>query len=311
LSKIVSIGQVERVQPVDPGLLHELLRHGVRQQTRHLLRELGARRAVRLHAHRVDHGVGAAAVGQLADHLGEVILVLKQVEHLGPAPADALEPLGHEIDADHAVTPVERYARGHVPDRAKAEDGDASAVRDAGVLDRLPGRRQDVRQVDEALVRKLFRHLDVRVVRVRHAQELGLAAGLIAVQLRVAEQRRAHALLAHLGGLALGLEALVAHEAAAAGDLERNDHAVARGELGHARADLLDHAHRLVAQDRALLDEGAEHLVQVQVGAADRRGRHAHDRVRGLLDRRVGNVVDPHVALSVPSQSFHPPALPE
>src|SRR3712207_7082851 len=50
----------------------------------------------------------------------------------------------------------------------------------------------------------LFRsgHLDVRVVGVRDAKELGLAAGLrapvVAVELRVAEEHGAHALLADL-----------------------------------------------------------------------------------------------------------------
>ena len=40
-------------------------------------------------------------------------------------------------------------------------------------------------------------------------------------------------------------------------------------ELGDARPDLGDHAHRLVAEDVALAEERPEHLVQVQVGAAD------------------------------------------
>src|SRR5213079_1203785 len=51
---------------------------------------------VGLHAHRVDHGVAAAPVGQLAHRLGDV-LVLLQVEDLHPVPARHLEPLRHEV----------------------------------------------------------------------------------------------------------------------------------------------------------------------------------------------------------------------
>ena len=52
-----------------------------------------------------------------------------------------------------------------------------------------------------------FGHLDRAVLRLRHAQALGLAARHLAVELGVAEQRGAHALLAHLGRLALRLQA--------------------------------------------------------------------------------------------------------
>ena len=50
-------------------------------------------------------------------------------------------------------------------------------------------------------------------------------------------------------------------------------------------ADLLDDAHRLVAEDVALVDERAEHLVEVQVRAAQAGRGDADDRVGGLLDR--------------------------
>ena len=41
----------------------------------------------------------------------------------------------------------------HLPDRAEAEDGDAAALRDRRVLDRLPGGGQHVGEEEEALVR--------------------------------------------------------------------------------------------------------------------------------------------------------------
>jgi hypothetical protein len=127
----------------------------------------------------------------------------------------------------------------------------------------------------------------------------------LAVELRVAEQRGALALVAHLGRLALREEALVAHEAVAAGDVEGDDDAVARLDVADARSDRLDDPHRLVSEDVALLEEGAQHLVQVQVGAADAARRDADDRVGVGLDRRVGNGLHPDVPPAVPCQCLH------
>jgi hypothetical protein len=145
-------------------------------------------------------------------------------------------------------------------------------------------------------------------VRLRDAQVLGLAAGHLAVQLRVAEQRGALVLVAHLGGLALRVELLVAHPAVAAGDVERDHHAVARPDVRHLGADLLDDPHRLVAEDVARVDEHAEHLVEVEVGAADRGRGDADDRVGRFPDRRIGHLLDADVALAVERQRLH--ALP-
>ena len=69
---------------------------------------------------------------------------------------------------------------------------------------RLPGGGQDVGEEQEAVVGRALGDLDRPVVGLRDAQELRLAARHLAVELGVAEERRAHALLAHLGGLALG-----------------------------------------------------------------------------------------------------------
>jgi hypothetical protein len=216
------------VEAVDAGPLHHLLRDGVGQQSGHLLGELGAGRPVRLEADRVDHRVRAAAVGHPADHLGEVVLVLAQVEHLRPARPNSLEPLRHEVHADDAVALVHRDPRGHVADRAEPEDGHAAAVGDRRVVHGLPRGGQHVREIDEALVRRSI---------------------LRAVQLRVAVQHRAHALVADLRRLALGLKAVVAHEAAPAGHLERHHDAVAGRELRDLRAHLLDDPYGLVAED--------------------------------------------------------------
>ena len=72
------------------------------------------------------------------------------------------------------------------------------------------------------------------------------------------------------------------------------DGPVALLELGDAVALVLDRAHVLVAEDEALLDlEPA--VVGMQVGAADRRAVDAQQDVGGLLDRRLRDLLDPHV----------------
>lgn len=100
-------------------------------------------------------------------------------------------------------------------------------------------------------------------LRLWYPQILGLAAGNPAVQLRIAEQRRAHALILHLGLLALRVELLIAHEAVTARDLEGNDHAFAHRQTADGGTYLSDDAHRLVTQDVARMHEGTEHLVEV------------------------------------------------
>jgi hypothetical protein len=59
-------GEVQHREPIDPGLLHELLRGRVGQEPEHVLGDLAHCRAVRLHARRVDDGVRAATLGEPA-----------------------------------------------------------------------------------------------------------------------------------------------------------------------------------------------------------------------------------------------------
>src|SRR5699024_2475234 len=120
-----------------------------------------------------------------------------------------------------------------------------------------------------------------------------------------AEEGAALAELSDLRRLALAEVSALAHEAVAAGDVERHHHPVARLDVAHTRADLLDDAHRIVADDVPGLHEHAEHRVTVQVRAADRRGGDAYDLVGRLLEFGVGDVVAPNVLLPVPSRSLH------
>ena len=264
------------------------------------------RRAVGLHADRVDDAVRAAAGRALADGAGDVVLGA-DVDRLDAVAGGELESLRDEVDAeDLPGAAVERDATRHLADRSQAEHRQRAAVRHRGVLHRLPGRRQHVGEVEEALVRRPLGHLDGTELRLGHAQELGLGPGHLAVEPGVAEQRRALAVLGDLRRLALRVQVLVAHEAVTAGDVERHDDAVSHLEVAGLGTDRLDDAHRLVAQDVALGHERPEHLVDVQVGAAQARRGDADDRVRRLLDRRVGNLLDPDVPLAVPCHCAHP-----
>jgi hypothetical protein len=106
-------------------------------------------------------------------------------------------------------------------------------------------------------------------------------------------------------GVAARVERLLAEPARAAGNRERHDHAVALFEVRHGAADFDDLAHRLVAEDVALLHRRHEPVEEVQVGAADAAGGDPDDRIAGVLDLGVGNGVDANVASAVPTQGFH------
>ncbi len=217
---------------------------------------------MRLHADRVDHGVRPAAVGQLTDRARQVVLA-REIEHLEAATTHALQPLGHQVHADHAITAMRGDPGGHVADRPEAEHDQRATVGHAGVLDALPCRRQHVGEEHEAIVGRTLRDLDRQEVAERNAQELRLSARYLAVELGETEQRRAGAVFVHLGGLALRMQATPAHPAVPAGDVERNHHAVADGQLGHRRADLLDDAHRFVPEHVACVQVGRQHGVEM------------------------------------------------
>ena len=168
----------QRRQPVDRRFFGDLGGERVGQQAGRLLGQLGERgaRAVGLHADRVDGRVGTAAVGQLAQGVGDVVLV-GEGDRLDPVAARHLQALGDVVDAeDPRRALVAGDPRRHLADRAEAEDRDRAALGDRRVVDRLPGGGEDVGEEEVALVGAALRHLDRPELRLRHPQVLGLAA---------------------------------------------------------------------------------------------------------------------------------------
>jgi len=182
-----------------------------------------------------------------------------------------LQPLRHAVDADHPFrTQILRDAGAHRPDRAETDDRAGTARLDVRVLQCLPGGADDVGEEQEPLVRVLVRHLDRTELRLGHPQVLRLRAGHRAVQRGVAEQPGALVLLGDLRGLTLREVAPGAHPAVPAGDVERDDDAVAGPDVADLGAHVLHDAHRLMTEDVTRLQVHAQHVVQVQIRAADR-----------------------------------------
>jgi hypothetical protein len=116
----------------------------------------------------------------------------------------------------------------------------------------------------------------------RGAQVLGHAA---VVARQAGEERR----------LALHVATPPAGQAQPARGLRVQDHGVADGHVGDARADLVHPARVLVPDDvgqRRVLRLGPVAVDDVQVGAADPRAPDLHDHVERPLERRLRDVVD-------------------
>ena len=98
---------------------------------------------------------------------------------------------------------------------------------------------------------------------------------------------------------------LFAEPAFAAGDGERNHHAVALFELGDGAADFFDDSHRLVAQDVATFHRRHQSVVKMQIASANGGGGYADDDIIRSLDPRIGNGFAANVFLTMPYKCFH------
>ena len=220
----------------------------------------------------LDRDVGAVPAGQAHDLLDDVDL--GEVERdVGAHPAGHRQPDRVAVHADDLGRAHQLGAgRRAQADRALGEDDDRVAdAHAAGLRAREPG-RGDVGQQDDLLVGHVVRDLGQVGLGRRHEQVLGLRA----VD-RVAEPPAADGLEA--GPVAaLGQVAGEAGVALAARGDGPDQHPLAGLVPGHAGAELLDDAHRLMAEDQARADRVLA-LDDVDVGPADRRQRDPDQRL--------------------------------
>jgi hypothetical protein len=164
---------VQRREPVDAGLLHQRRRDRAGQQADELLCGRRTRRAVCLHADRVDDGIGTPAGGEFAQLVGTGRV---EVEHFDAMARRHVAPFRDRVDGDHACSPMAGDPSAHLADGSEPEDDHRASRRDGGEVDRLPRRWQDVGQEEEAFVGRPVGHLDRPELRLRDAQVLGLPA---------------------------------------------------------------------------------------------------------------------------------------
>ncbi|MNR11032.1 hypothetical protein D3C85_1273130 [compost metagenome] len=133
---------------------------------------------------------------------------------------------------------------------------------------------------------------------------------------RAAVEGGAGLLAIGIGVVALGVIAGAAVGAVAAGDGGGHHHPVADLQVAHVAAQGLDYADPLVTEDGALDHAAHRAPDEVQVGAADGRGRQADDGVCGFLQAGLGYLVETDIPHVMENHGFHllllvPPARPE
>ena len=254
----------------------------------------GRRHADRLHRH-----VDAVAVGE-----GEHLLL-----PVGRAGVDAVrgadllgevQPVLVQVDGDDLGRSVETGGRDDgQAHRARSDDGDGVARLDLAVLHAdLEAGREDVRQQQRGLVGDVLRQPVERVVGERDADHLGLGA-VDEVAEDPADADRA------LVGQAVRRVAAAAVGAGTARADAGDDDPVADRVVADGRADLDDRADSLVPEDPALGHGGHVALEDVQVGPADRGGVDPHDRVAGLEQHGVGDLVPALDVRTVVDECLH------
>jgi hypothetical protein len=227
----------------------------------------------------------------------------------------AIRNLGRVVNRNDLPGAEERGAANReLADRAAAPDRHGIVTLNVALLDGHISGRENVRQKDKLVIVELFRHfLQVHVAQW-HAQELGLPARVPPRKVRIAKHagcRLAEHCFAEVRLrvriLAAAPQLSTAEKALAAAHKKWNRHAVADLHFVSvdARAEFLDDAHRLVAEDIAGLHKRDEAVDQVQVGAADTRRGYANDGVARVNDFWIGDVFDLHHIGSAPNRGFH------
>src|SRR6202012_6088877 len=135
-------------------------------------------------------------------------------------------------------------------DGSATKDGDGLAAFRLSPVDARVAGRENVGEEEEFFVGEIAFNLAWSDIRIRHADVLRLSAIVATVKIRVSEQCPAFLIL-HPAFRAILLRIRVfkrprqpvwAEKAAATGDGERNDHAIADPQLGHGRPYFVDDA---------------------------------------------------------------------
>jgi hypothetical protein len=231
-------------------------------------------------ADRIHDDVGAPAVGHLFDGGRRV-----PRRHVDRDRAHALgqrEAVGKPLQREHRSGAArERGLRDEDADGPGADDRHDVVPADLGDRCAVPRGREDVAEEHRGLVVDVVGERQQVDVGGRDADELRLGSGQLA-----AEQPRAQ----HPPVVAELRLPVAAEPAAAAGDVERGDHPLARAEPGDGVANALDDPDGLVA-GHVTRFERCLAVQEVQVRSADGRQADPDDRVGGVGDGRL-----PHVA---------------
>ena len=254
--------------------------------------------AVRLHADRVDHRVGAAAVGELADaRRRRRRTARRDVDHLDTARRDRASRSGTRS------TPITRAPRCWAIRAAMSPIGPSPRTASSVPPSGTSAYSTACQAVGSTSERKRKRssggpsgHLDRPELGLRDAQVLRLAAGHLAVQLGVAEERRRPCPCRGPAWSRTARRARCSH--IQQWPQEMLNGITTRSPLEVARPRRRPPRRCPSARGRGCRPasmNGAEHLVEVQVRAAEPGRGDADDRVGRLLDPRIGNLLDPDV----------------
>lgn len=96
-----------------------------------------------------------------------------------------------------------------------------------------------------------------------------------------------------------------AEETVSAGNDKGDHHAIAFLQILHLCAALDDFPHKLMAKNVAVLHLRDLSAIEMQIGAADRRGRDAQNDIVGLLDNGIGDILDANMVRTVIRKCFH------
>ena len=94
-------------------------------------------------------------------------------------------------------------------------------------------------------------------------------------------------------------------ETVPAGDNKGDHHAIALLQILNLCAALDDFPHKLMAKNIAVLHLRYLSAVEMQIGAADSRGRDAQNNIVGLFDDGVGDILDANMVWTVIRKCFH------